>query len=126
MPNILILLNSVSDNPLLKGISPFTFLKKDDVNEAILQSPLIYDTPAFIVFEENPTNRQEDIDIITHLKANPVFASAPLLILTAKQNAEETLVYFEHGATTCVLKPAAADELLNIINSIPAYWQEAA
>ncbi len=126
MSNILVLLNSASDNPVLKGISPFTFIKKDDVNNAITQSTLTHDAPAFIVFEENAQNRKDDIDIITQLKGNPVFASVPLLILTTKQTAEETLVYFEHGATTCVLKPAAADEWLNIINNMPVYWQEAA
>jgi DNA-binding NarL/FixJ family response regulator len=123
MSNVLIVLNTASDSNLLKNISPFTFLKKEDV---IIQSHLIYNAPAFIIFEENAQNRKKDIDIITLLKGNPVFAAVPLLILTTKQTAEETLVYFEHGATTCVLKPTAADEWLNIINNMPAYWQEAA
>jgi hypothetical protein len=125
MPYQLIILNHPSKNEFSKGLSSFVFLHKQSV-PAIMEYSGIYSAPDFIIMEGNTDNIQQDLEILRLLKANPVFANVPLLIFTSVSSTEATLRYFEYGATTCMVLPAAGDEWVNIIRHIPEYWHDAA
>ncbi len=127
MSSVILLLNSPSAKQFTENFSPFIYVEKNAFKYTCGQAPALQnEAPRFIILEENKTDPQQDIDIIILLKSNPLYATVPLLVLTSKHTAQETLLYFEMGVTTCVLVPAAADEWLNIIKNISAYWQEAA
>lgn len=127
MSSVILLLNSPSAKQFTEDFSPFIYVEKTTFKHSRGQAPALQnEAPGFIILEESKADHQQDIDIIMLLKSNPVYAKVPLLVLTAKHTAEETLLYFKMGVTTCVLIPATADEWLNIIKNISAYWQEAA
>lgn len=127
MSSVILLLNSPSAKQFTEDFSPFIYVEKNTFKNTRGLAPAIQNgAPGFIILEESKADQQQDIDIIMLLKSNPVYAKVPLLVLTSKHTAAETLLYFEMGVTTCVLAPAAADEWLNIIKNISAYWQEAA
>ena len=122
----LILLNKPSRHNFSKGLSSFVCLPKNEFNAIALQASAVLNSPQLIVMQADDETLQEDLQLLSLLRSNPVFKDAPILVFTLSRTANETLRYFEHGATTCMLMPGAPQEWVNIINYIPVYWLEAA
>ena len=122
----LILLNNPSTHNFSKGLSSFVCMPKRRFSSITQQVSSVLHCPQLIVMQADDANLQEDLELLSFLKTNPVFKRAPVLVFTLNRSAGETLRYFEHGATTCMLMPAAPDEWVNIIHYIPAYWLSAA
>jgi hypothetical protein len=122
----LILLNNSSRHNFSKGLSSYVCLSKDYFTEITQQASSLLNSPQLIVMQANEDSLQEDLGLLDLLRSTELFKNAPVLVFTLSHTATETLLYFEHGATTCMLMPGAPQEWVNIINYIPAYWLEAA
>lgn len=122
----LILLNKPSGHNFSKGLSSFVCLPKNNFKSIVQQVPSVINAPQLIVMQADDETLHGDLELLSFLRLNPVFKNAPILVFTLSRTANETLRYFEHGATTCMLMPGAPQEWVNIINYIPAYWLEAA
>lgn len=122
----LILLNKPSRHNFSKGLSSFVCMPKNDFKAIVQGASSVVTSPQLIVMQANDEALQEDLEILSLLRSSPLFKDAPILVFTLSRTANETLRYFEHGATTCMLMPGAPQEWVNIINYIPAYWLEAA
>lgn len=101
-------------------------MPKNDFKAIVQGASSVVTSPQLIVMQANDEALQEDLEILSLLRSSPLFKDAPILVFTLSRTANETLRYFEHGATTCMLMPGAPQEWVNIINYIPAYWLEAA
>ena len=122
----LILLNNPSRHNFSKGLSSFVCLSKDFFTEITKQSSSVLNSPQLIVMQTGDDTLHEDLALLNLLRSTPVFKNAPILVFTLSRRANDTLQYFENGATTCMLMPGAPQEWVNIIKYIPAYWLDAA
>ncbi len=121
----LIFLNRMSKYLFAHHISPFVFVHKKNFKDN-LAAVGIYEIPEAIILEADENNCQNDFAILHLLRSHPIFKSCPLLVFTRKLEATNVLEYFEHGATTCVLKPIQGKEWFNVIENIQLYREDAA
>jgi len=122
----LLLLSNPSTHNFSKGLSSFVSISKQKFAGLVQQTNCVLSCPELIVMQADATSVDKDLELLACIKANPLFKHAPVLVFTLNGTAYETMRYFEYGATTCMLTPAAPQEWVNIINCIPAYWQTAA
>lgn len=122
----LLLLSNPSTHNFSNGLSSFVSISKQKFANIVLPSNCVLAYPEVIVMQASDTHMDEDLLLLSAIKSNPVLKNSPILVFTINGAAHQTMRYFQHGATTCMLTPVAPQEWVNIIKCIPAYWQPAA
>ncbi|HVX48532.1 MAG TPA: hypothetical protein VHB48_00190 [Chitinophagaceae bacterium] len=122
----LILLNNPPVYELSKRFSAFVCMNKQDFKPVAENIQSILHTPQMIIMQADSNQLQNDLELLLLLKTNPLFKNAPVIMFTLDRTADDTSLYFNYGAVTCVVMPAPPHEWTNIIHYIPAYWLDAA
>ncbi|HWB25496.1 MAG TPA: hypothetical protein VG738_08440 [Chitinophagaceae bacterium] len=122
----LILLNNPSNQDLSKRFSSFVCMPKQRFNYVARQANAVLGCPQLIVMQSDSAQIKHDLELLNFLKDTPVFKNTPVIVFTLGYTADDTALYFSHGATTCVVMPVEPAEWTNIIHYIPAYWLDAA
>ncbi len=62
----------------------------------------------------------DGFEVLDKLKADPVHANTPIIMLTAKDQSADVLKGYQSGATSYLVKPFNLDELVETINQVLA------
>lgn len=64
----------------------------------------------------------DGLALLERLRANPAFASLPVILLTGSRNPALTQRAYALGANSVVRKPMAFDELRGALQDVATYW----
>jgi two-component system response regulator len=64
----------------------------------------------------------DGLALLERLRANPAFASLPIIVLTGSRNPALTHRAYTLGANSVVRKPLAFDELRGALQDVATYW----
>jgi CheY-like chemotaxis protein len=78
-------------------------------------------TPDLILLDLNMP-RKDGRAALEEIKSLPHLKSIPVIVLTTSKEEEDVQYCYSHGANSFITKPLAFTELIQVIQSVTAYW----
>lgn len=66
--------------------------------------------------------RQEGLEVLRRLKANPRTRSIPVVILTSSKEERDLITSDGLGANSCIQKPVDFQQFRTIVKNVGYYW----
>jgi CheY-like chemotaxis protein len=79
--------------------------------------------PAIILLDLNMP-KKDGREALAEIKANPVFRSIPIVILTTSKEEEDIIRSYNIGANSYITKPVTFEALVDVLKSLKKYWFE--
>ncbi|HMQ51152.1 MAG TPA: response regulator [Anaerolineae bacterium] len=83
-------------------------------------SQLVNNSPIDLLIADIDMPEMDGITLLRRLRANQVYESLPVLILTASGHAEDYITAKDAGANEVLTKPSSSHELIETVNRIIA------
>ncbi len=100
----------------------------EDANRALAVLDTI-DTPHSVlnrkpdlIFLDINLPTMNGIDLLQHIKSNPVLKSIPVIMLSSSDRFEDVEKAYENGANTYISKSKIFDEVAHAVNTVCVYW----
>jgi DNA-binding response OmpR family regulator len=74
--------------------------------------------PDCVVLDIQLVGSMNGLGLLKIIRSDPMLASLPVVLLTAKGKVEDRIVGYEHGADAYLPKPFDPDELVSIVNGL--------
>lgn len=84
-----------------------------------------YPLPHIILLDLNMP-RLNGYQCLIQIKAEPSFASIPIVILTTSSREEDVLAAYSFGANSYIQKPFSYDEIVEAVSSFSDFWLQSA
>jgi CheY-like chemotaxis protein len=68
--------------------------------------------------------RKDGREALAELRADPLFRSIPIVVLTTSKAEEDILRSYNLGANAFITKPVTFDGLVDVMRSLGQYWFE--
>ena len=80
--------------------------------------------PAFVLLDMK-LPKLSGLDVLRSMRANPLTAIVPVVMLTSSSEQSDILACYQSGANSFVRKPVDFGDFTDKLNSLQAYWLEA-
>lgn len=80
--------------------------------------------PAFVLLDMK-LPKLSGLDVLRSMRANPLTAIVPVVMLTSSSEQSDILACYHSGANSFVRKPVDFGDFTDKLNSLQAYWLEA-
>jgi chemotaxis family two-component system response regulator Rcp1 len=70
--------------------------------------------------------RKGGLEVLAEVRADPVLAPIPVIVLTSSSAERDVSACYEAGANAFVVKPQELDDFMDLMGTIRSFWLEAA
>ncbi len=75
-----------------------------------------------VVFLDLKLPKVDGLEVLAHLKADPVLRSVPIVVLTSSHEEPDLARCYELGTNAYVVKPIAFPDFLDVIKQLGLFW----
>ena len=97
-------------------LKPHTIVHCYDGHDALQQLADHHDTDAVLLDLNMP--RMSGLELLAHLRKDPVFSKIPVIIVSTEGKEEDTRRGLEAGATAYVTKPFQREDILDVLSRV--------
>ncbi len=101
------------------GMELLDYLNRRDKYEDSVHFP----HPTLILLDLNMP-RKDGRETLKEIKSDPDFRRIPLVIFTTSQHEEDSVLAYDFGASSFMIKPTMLNDLVVKLKSLTSYWLE--